>query len=310
VASGSLTSLPVNLAYFDAPIEALGILRTDHPHYYRGRKTGETEAQFVERITSNLEQLILDEGPETIAAFIAEPMTGASGVIVPPPGYYEKVQAILNRYDILFWADEVVTGFGRTGNDFGCTTMNIQKPDLMTFAKQLSSAYFPISASVIGGDMYDIIAEKSVEAGVFGHGYTYTGHPVGCAIALKVLEIYQRDELFARAAKVGGYLQTRLAEFECHPLVGEVRGKGMLQGVELVANKETGQAFETAEVGAYAAKRCQENGLIVRPVAGSTLALCPPLILTETQVDEIIEKLAFSLNETLDYVIGKGLLVA
>jgi 4-aminobutyrate--pyruvate transaminase len=129
VAAGALTSLPANLAHFDAPLEALGILRTDHPHYYRGAQGDETEAQFVERITGNLEQLIIEQGPETIAAFIAEPVTGASGVIVPPAGYYEKVQAILEKYDILFWADEVITGFGRTGNLFGCETMNIREPD-------------------------------------------------------------------------------------------------------------------------------------------------------------------------------------
>ncbi len=134
VAAGCLTSLPVNLTHFDAPLEALGILRTDHPHYYTGALNGESEQEFVTRICNNLENLILREGPETIAAFIAEPITGASGVIVPPPGYYEKVQAILNKYDILFWSDEVITGFGRTGNDFGCTTMNIEKPDMMSFA--------------------------------------------------------------------------------------------------------------------------------------------------------------------------------
>ena len=187
VAAGSLTSLPANLAHFDAPLAALGILRTDHPHYYRGAKENETEAAFVERITGNLEQLILAEGPETIAAFIAEPITGASGVIVPPAGYYEKVQAILNKYDILFWADEVITGFGRTGKLFGCETMNIHQPDQMTFAKQLSSAYYPISASVIRGDIYEAMREPSAKVGVFGHGYTYSGHPVGCAAALKTL---------------------------------------------------------------------------------------------------------------------------
>src|SRR5210317_1479385 len=161
VAAGSLTSLPANLAHFDSPLDALGVLRTDHPHYYRGGNAGETEAEFVERITANLEQLILREGPETIAAFIAEPITGASGVIVPPAGYYERVQAILDKHDILFWADEVITGFGRTGKLFGCDTMHIQRPAQMTFAKQLSSAYYPISAAVIRGDMYQAMVEPS-----------------------------------------------------------------------------------------------------------------------------------------------------
>lgn len=308
VASGCLTSLPVNLTHFDAPIDALGILRTNHAHYYSGALEGESESEFVNRICDNLEKLIIHEGPNTIAAFIAEPITGASGVIVPPSGYYEKVQAILKKYDILFWADEVITGFGRTGNDFGCTTMNIKNPDMMSFAKQLSSAYFPISAAVIRGDIYEAMIEPSAQVGVFGHGYTYSGHPVGCAVALKVLEICERDQIFSHAAKIGQYFQTRLALLAEHPLVGEVRGKGMIAAIELVANKDKRQAFTQANVGAYATRRCQENGLIVRAVAGNSLALCPPLITTQKQIDTIIEILENSLNETLDFAIKEKLI--
>ncbi len=310
VAAGSLTSLPVNLQHFDAPLEALGILRTDHPHYFTGKLAGESEHEFVNRICNNLENLILREGPETIAAFIAEPITGASGVIVPPAGYYEKVQAILNKYDILFWSDEVITGFGRTGNDFGSTTMNINKPDMMSFAKQLSSAYFPISAAVIRGDMYEAMIEPSAKVGVFGHGYTYSGHPVGCAVALKVLEICERDHIFTQAARTGEYMQEKLAALGEHALIGEVRGKGMIAAVELVANKETGQGFADGSIGAYAAKCAQDNGLIVRAVAGNSIALCPPLITTQAQIDSIISKLETSLNQTLDYVTRQGLLAA
>jgi adenosylmethionine-8-amino-7-oxononanoate aminotransferase len=306
VASGSLTSLPANLAHFDAPLDALGILRTDHPHYYRGRQGGETETEFVERITNNLERLILQEGADTIAAFIAEPITGASGVIVPPSGYYEKVQDILNRYDILFWADEVITAFGRTGNDFGCTTMNIQSPDMMSFAKQLSSAYFPISAAVIKNDMYEAMIEPSATVGVFGHGYTYSGHPVGCAIALKVLDIYQRDNIYAHTKIVGNYLQQKLQKFSEHPLVGDIRGEGLIAALELVANKNTGEAFSDGKMGAYAVARCQENGLIVRAVAGNSLAICPPLIITKEQVDQIIQILTTSLDETLNFARREG----
>ncbi len=309
VASAALTGLAPNHEHFDLPFEALGILRTDAPHYYRGALKGESEVQFVERITHNLEQLILKEGPETIAAFIAEPITGASGVIVPPKGYYEKVQAILNKYDILFWADEVITGFGRTGNDFGSTTMNIQSPDLMTLAKQLSSAYMPISAAVIKGDMYEAMIEPSSQVGVFGHGYTYSGHPTAAAVALKTLEIYERDNIFETAADVGEYLQRRLAEFRDHPLVGEVRGAGLLAAVEFVANKSTGEAFKGSAIGAYAQQACQKHGLITRSVAGSSLAFCPPLIITLEQVDELIEKFSKSLQDTLDYVVRENLIV-
>jgi adenosylmethionine-8-amino-7-oxononanoate aminotransferase len=281
--------------HFDAPLEALGILRTDHPHYYRGAVAGESEAGFVARITANLEQLILREGPDTVAAFIAEPITGASGVIVPPAGYYEKVQAILDKYDILFWADEVITGFGRTGKLFGCDTMNIRQPDQMTFAKQLSSAYFPISASIIRGDIYEAMREPSAKVGIFGHGYTYSGHPAGCAAALKTLEIYERDNVYAHAARMGEYLQGRLAALRDHPNVGEVRGAGLIAAVELVADK----AARTPAVDM--AKRvtllCQDNGLIVRNVAGCALAVCPPLVITRAQVDELVDKLTLSISQ-------------
>ncbi len=304
VAAGALTSLPACLTHFDAPIDALGILRTDAPHYYRGRKPGETEPEFVERIVANLERLILDEGPESIAAFLVEPITGASGVIVPPDGYYEKVQAVLAKYDILFIADEVITGFGRTGNDFGCTTMGI-KPDMMTLAKQLSSAYFPISAAAIPGYMHEAMIAPSAKVGLFGHGYTYSGHPVACAAALKTLEIYERENIFAKAASVGLYMQEKLREFEAHALVGEVRGRGLIAAVEMVANKKTAQAFEDGSVGAFAQKACQDNGLIVRAVAGSSIALCPPLIITESQVDEMIEALGRALDASLDYAASK-----
>lgn len=297
VAAGSLTSLPANLAHFDAPLEALGILRTDHPHYYRGGNAGETEAEFVERITANLEQLILREGPETIAAFIAEPITGASGVIVPPAGYYEKVQAILERHDILFWADEVITGFGRTGKLFGCETMNIHQPAQMTFAKQLSSAYYPISASVVRGDIYEAMVEPSAEVGVFGHGYTYSGHPVACAAGLKTLEIYERDGLYEHAAEMGEYLQSRLAPLRDHDRVGEVRGAGLLAAVELVEDQASRQP--DAALAKRATQLCQDNGLIVRNVAGCALAMCPPLIISREQVDELVDKLTLSIEQAV-----------
>jgi len=309
VAAGALTSLPANLANFDAPIDALGVLRTDHPHYYRGRQGDETEAQFVDRIVGNLEKLIIAEGPDTIAAFLAEPITGASGVIVPPPGYYEKVRDVLARYDILFWADEVICGFGRTGADFGSTAMNIGRPDMMTLAKQLSSAYVPIGASVIRGDMYDAMIEPVADVGVFGHGYTYSGHPLGCAVALKTLEIYERDSLFAHAAKVGEYMQRKLAPLAEHDLVGEVRGRGLIAAVEIVADKNTGEALPPSAV-AHLQQACLDNGLIGRPVAGTSFALCPPLIITEEQVDEMVEALCNGLDKTLEQLRSEGLIAA
>ena len=290
VAAGGLTSTPANTAHFDAPLDALGIVHTDAPFYYRECLDGETEEQFVDRIVGNLEELILDEGPETIAAMICEPVTGASGVIVPPDGYYRKVLAVLRKYDINFWADEVITGFG-------CTTMGIDKPDQMTFAKMLSSAYFPISATVIKGEMYEKLVEPSAKVGMFGHGYTYSGHPVGCAVALKALEIYERDDIYGHAAQVGVYLQQRLREFEDHEIVGNVRGVGLIGAVEIVADKTTREPFDPSAAG-YLQQACQDNGLIGRALAGTTFAVCPPLIITMEQVDELIDILKKGLDAT------------
>ena len=307
VASASLTGLPVMHSHFDLPVEALGILRADCPHYFRGKVGDESEDEFVSRLLKSLEKLIFEEGAETIAAFIAEPLMGAGGVIVPPEGYLPKVQALLKEHDIFLWADEVICGFGRTGNDFGSTTMGI-KPDLMSLAKQLSSAYVPISAAVIPGEMYEAMAHQSADVGMFGHGYTYTGHPVACAAALKALEIYERDDLFARAAKMGAHMQSRLQEYAGHELVGEVRGKGLIGAIELVANKETGQAFSDGQVGAFAQRACQDAGLLLRVVSGSSVAFCPPLIIEENQIDEMVEKFGTALAATLEYAKKENLI--
>ncbi len=299
VASACLTGLSVNHQHFDLPTETLGILRTDAPHYYHGALEGESEAEFVTRITDNLEQLIIEQGPDTIAAFIAEPVTGASGVIVPPNGYYQRVQQILNKYNILFWADEVITAFGRLGKDFGSNAMGIKSPDLMTLAKQLSSGYMPVSASVISGDIYQALLEPSNEVGVFGHGYTYSGHPCACAVALKTIEIYQRDKLFARAEDYGHYLHSQLNTLADHPLVGEIRGKGMIAAVELVADKTSKKPFINSDVAQYAMQSCQQLGMITRLIAGSSLAFCPPLIIEKQQIDEMIMILTTALDQTL-----------
>ena len=263
IAAAALTGLPPYHTHFDLPFDALGILRVDCPHYYRNAEPGESETDFADRLAADLERLIIEERPETIGAFIAEPINGAGGVVVPPIGYFERIQSILARHDILFLDDEVITGFGRTGNRFGTDTFNL-KPQMMTLAKALSSAYVPISASVIPGFMHEAIIEQSDQVGVFGHGYTYSGHPVAAAVALKVLEIYERDNIFAHAATVGDYLQYKLRKFNDHPLVGEVRGVGLIAAVELVANKSSGQAFAGGAVGKYCNDRCQTNGLIIR----------------------------------------------
>lgn len=295
LASGSLTGLPAFHKHFDLPID--GILHTDAPHYYRGHRPGEAEDQFVNRIVSNLEKLIYREGPETIAAFIAEPVPGAGGVIVPPAGYYEKVQAVLQAHDILFIDDEVITGFGRLGEPFGAQAMGIT-PDTMSFAKALSSAYLPMSAVTVPEFLFDALVDASRELGNFGHGFTYTGHPVCAAVALRTLEIYEERKLFEHAALLAVPFQEGLHSCNDHDLVGEVRGKGLIGAVELVANKADGTPFAPADgVGAYCAQAALRRGLIVRNL-GDSLAFCPPIIITRAHVDEMFDKFRGALDDT------------
>jgi adenosylmethionine-8-amino-7-oxononanoate aminotransferase len=307
MAAAALTGLPVMHTHFDVPVDALGILRAECPHFYHGQRDGESEDEYVARLIADVEALIEREGADTIAAFIAEPIGGAAGVVVAPDNYFPELQKLLERHDILFWADEVICGFGRTGNDFGATTMHI-KPQLMSLAKQLSSAYIPISAAIVPGFMVEAMREPSNQLGIFGHGYTYTGHPVAAAAALKAIEIYQRDKLFDHAARVGRYMQSRLREFSDHPLVGEVRGKGLIAAVELVANKERRESFADGKVGATAKQYCQDHGLLIRAVSGNCLAFCPPLVITEAQIDEMIDQFSRGLDQTLDFVNRNSLL--
>ncbi len=306
LASAALTAIPTNHAHFQLPFEALGVLRTGSANYYRGANEGESEAEFVARRAQELEALILAEGPETIAAMIAEPVSGAGGVIVPPEGYFEAIQTVLDRYGIWLWDDEVICGFGRLGTDFGANKMGMQ-PQMMTLAKALSSAYVPVSAAIVQGDIADCINASATEVGVFGHGYTYSGHPLGCAVASKVIDIYVRDKIFDHAATVGDYLQGRLKEFADHPLVGEVSGVGMIGAVELVADKARKKPFDGMKVGQFCARAAEDNGLVIRPLGGNRVAVCPPLIIETTHVDELIEKFGAALNLTLDWVTAEKL---
>lgn len=284
---------------FGLPVE--GFLKTGCPHHYRHAHPGESESAFTDRLADEMEELIQSEGPETIAIFFAEPVMAAGGVVVPPEGYFSKIQPILRKYDILFAADEVVTGFGRTGQPFGFQTVQAE-PDTVTMAKSLTGAFLPLSAVMIPDFMFEAMAAKTPEWGIFGHGFTYSGHPVSCAVALKVLEIYERDDIFTKASQTGERMQAHLRALAEHPLVGEARGVGMIGAVELVADKNTGRAFSVADgVGKHCLARAKENGLICRAI-GDSMALCPPLISTEVEIDEIFALFRQSLDQTLDWV--------
>jgi len=299
VCSASLTGLPHLHNEFDLPIER--IMHTDCPHHYRFAHDGETEEEFASRCAENLESLILDEGPETIAAFFAEPVMGAGGVIVPPATYFEKIQPILRKYDIVFLADEVICGFGRTGNMWGSQTYSLQ-PDMISTAKALSAAYLPISALLINDKIFDSMVEQSEKLGVFGHGSTYAGHPVSAAVALETLTIYEERNIVGHVKQVSPALQDGLRRFADHPLVGEVRGIGLVGAVELVRDKETKQAFEPKSgVGVRCQNFAYEHGLIIRAL-GDSLAFCPPLVISEDETNELLDCFEKALNDTWGWV--------
>jgi 4-aminobutyrate--pyruvate transaminase len=249
--------------------------------------------------------LILREGPETVAAFVAEPVMGAGGAIVPPRTYFEKIEKVLRKYDVLMVADEVITGFHRTGNPFACQTYNF-KPDILVLAKQLSSAYMPISAVLINEEIFAAIRDFANENLMFASGFTYSGHPVAAAVALETLKIYEETDIGSHVRKVGKLMQERLAALASHPLVGESKGVGLIGGVELVKNKETKESYGP-EVANYCGDACIRNGAIIRPCAAKRMAMCPPLIIEADEVDMLFDRLGRALDETLEYVRSSGL---
>jgi 4-aminobutyrate---pyruvate transaminase len=303
IASASLTGLPMNHKDFDLPIA--NIRHTDCPHYYRYAKPGETEEQFATRMAESLEQLIQTEGPDTVAAFIAEPVMGAGGVLIPPATYFEKIQAVLKKHDVLFIADEVICGFGRTGNMFGSETYRL-RPDIMTVAKALSSAYLPIAALLVNKRLYDAISENSAKLGTFGHGFTYSGHPVASAVALETLKIYQERNILGQVRQVSPGFLKGLHSFKDHPLVGETRAVGLIGAIEFVRDKRTKEPFDaTLGVAASVVKRAQEHGLILRVIQDG-VAFCPPLIASGEEIAEMFRRFGKALDETLIWLREEG----
>jgi len=305
VATASLTVLPANHADFDLPIERM--LHVNCPFAYREAQPGETDDLFTDRLAQELDAFIQAEGPDTVAAFIAEPIQGAGGVLIPAEGYFPKIQAVLDKYDIYFIADEVICGFGRTGNMFGSQTYGI-KPDTISVAKALSSAYLPIGAITIGDDMYQAMLDESRKIGVFGHGYTYTAHPVCAAVAVKTLEIYKRRDIVGHVRSLAPVFEARFARLADHPLVGNARAKGLIGAVELVADTTTKRPFHPSQkVGATCQANGEAEGLLSRALAGDILALCPPLIIQEDEVNEMFDRLERALDATERWVAKEGL---
>jgi 4-aminobutyrate--pyruvate transaminase len=299
IAAASVTGTPINHQAFDLPIDRF--LHTDCPHYYRYGEAGECEEDFATRCAENLDALIVAEGPDTVAAFFVEPVMGAGGVLVPPVTYFEKIQTVLKRHDVLLVCDEVICGFGRTGNMWGSQTYDI-KPDILTCAKALTSGYIPISALMISERVYRPIAEQSADIGVLGHGYTYSGHPVAAAVALETLKIYEEIDLVGMVRARAPVFQDGLARFADHPLAGEVTGVGMLAAMELVADKQSGKPFEPSrKVGPYLLDRAVEQGLIIRAL-GDRIAFSPPLIINEAEIAEMYRRFKIALDETLDWI--------
>lgn len=297
VASGSLTGLPISHRSFDLPIDR--VFHVMEPHYFKNSLPGESEEEFSTRCATELEDLIQREGPDTVAAMFMEPVTGAGGVVIPPRTYIEKMQAVLQKYDVLLVADEVVCGFGRIGTYWGHQAVGM-KPDILTCAKALSSGYMPISAILIGKKVMAAIEDEANAIGGFAHSLTYFAHPVAAAVAIETLNIYDEMDVVDHIGRLGALLQNGLRErFASHPIVGEVRGMGLLAALEFAADRESRTYFQPERKIAYRVEEiCEENGLILRPMSPHIIAICPPYVMSEADIGELLDKLEIAVNQT------------
>ncbi len=297
--ASNMTGLPTVHAHMNLPLP--GFLHLSMPHYYREAETGMSEAEFVAKLVAELEETIKREGPETVAAFVAEPVMAAGGVIVPPEGYYPAMQEVLRRHDILFIADEVVCGFGRLGQAWGSQALGIE-PDMVTIAKGLTSGYAPLSASLISERVWSVIEEHGDEILQFSHGQTYSGHPISTAAAHANLDIMENESLFERAATTGEYMQQKLREeFADHPHVGEVRGVGMIAAIDVVKDRDDRSIFDPAlKMPLRLFRGILDKGVIARAAGVSGIAMCPPYVAEKDDIDTIIG----TIHETLDEVVN------
>ncbi|MEM7222219.1 MAG: aspartate aminotransferase family protein [Pseudomonadota bacterium] len=303
VMTGSLTGLELFHKAFDLP--RAPILHTDAPYYFRREDSSQSQEDFSQACADALEAMILEEGPDTVAAFIGEPVLGTGGIVPPPAGYWQKIQAVLAKYDVLLIVDEVVTAFGRLGSKFGSDHYGL-RPDLITIAKGLTSAYAPLSGSIVSERLWQVLERGSDELGVLGHGWTYSAHPLCAAAGIANLELIDKLGLVANARDTGAYLQARLSEtFEDHPLVGDVRGEGLLAALEFVQDKASRTLFDPGlKVGPQIAAAAAARGLIARAMPqGDILGFAPPLCITRDEVDQLVELAQGAVDEIADKVL-------
>ncbi|MGE0747582.1 MAG: aminotransferase [Rhodospirillales bacterium] len=302
VATASLTGLAANHRDFDLPLP--GFLHADSPHHYRKGRDGETEGAFAARMADDLERLILREGPETIAAMFLEPVMGAGGMIFPPADYCARVAAVLRKHDILLVADEVICGFGRTGRMWGAETYGIA-PDMVAVGKALSSGYMPIAGLMMSDAVFDVVRRHVEATGVWGHGFTYSGHPVAAAVANETLKIYAETDIVAHVAAVAPALRRGIARFADHPNVADVGGVGLMASFELVADKATKRPFDPAlAVGPQLRANALRHGLVVRAI-GDRIGFTPPLVIDDAGIAEMFRRFERALADTTD-AIGRA----
>ncbi|HVH01457.1 MAG TPA: aminotransferase [Amaricoccus sp.] len=300
--AASLTGLPNNHRDFDLPLDIVRHAAT--PHFWKGAEPGESQRDFSTRLAAELEALIVAEGPDTVAAFIAEPVMGAGGVIVPPEGYFEAIGAVLARHDVLAISDEVICGFGRAGEWFGAGALGYEV-NAVSMAKQLTAGFLPLSAVAIDARMAEAIEANSGRIGTFGHGFTYGGHPVACAVGVKAIEIYQRLDMPAKVRAVAPRFAAHLDRLAGHPLVGEARHLGLLGALELAPNRAKTGFAQPGKVGARAAQALLERGVICRAI-GDTLAFCPPMTITADEIDEMLAPLEAALDAAGAWARAEG----
>ncbi|HBM38797.1 aspartate aminotransferase family protein [Sulfitobacter sp.] len=297
--TGSLTGLSLFHDKFDLPMNP--VIHTDAPYYYRRKDRTQSEAEFTAQCANALEALIQAEGPDTIAAFIGEPVLGTGGIVPPPAGYWDAIQEVLNRHDILLIADEVVTGFGRLGTMFGSDHYGL-KPDLITIAKGLTSAYAPLSGSIVSDRMWKVLEQGTDENGPIGHGWTYSAHPICAAAGVANLKLIDDLNLVSNAAEVGGYLNASMKEaLGDHPNVGDIRGEGLLCAVEYVADKADATPLDpAAKVGAAISAAMLERGVIARAMPqGDITGFAPPFCITRAEVDTVVAATADAVKTVL-----------